>query len=229
MSGKKSRFYFYSDLNGTLLFDGALFNYATPFSEKSAVVKDCSDKWYIINLNSRERILFPDEFSWQDFTDFRNSAFALCDSKSKKWGTYSIDYDTHLWQPDIPFVWDFLSLSRNPELVYAGVEELYNYYPNWESGPYNHMIPDRYDSVKMTVYKVAQLQKAEAQDLTAFSELEKHIDNYFWSASARTHFISDIDSNAGDRYFHEEPNNSGLIVKTFSLEDYPITLSRLKK
>lgn len=228
MSGKKCNFYFYSDLKGNLLFDGAFFDYATPFSGGTAVVKDTSGKWYIINLNSKERVLFPSEFGWKDFTNLRNNSFALCDRNSGKWGAYSIDYTDYLWQPDIPFIWDYLSFSRTPGLVYVGKDDFYKYYPNWEAGPYDHLIPERYDSVKIPTYKVARLTKEEAQNSNAFTELEKHIDDYYWALGNRTHFISPDQSNVGDEYFHEKPSNSGLIVETSSIEDYPTVLSRLK-
>ena len=50
--------YLYADLNGTPLFNGKLFRYATPFSGGKAIVFDFdrTNRPYFIDINSKEII-----------------------------------------------------------------------------------------------------------------------------------------------------------------------------
>ncbi len=228
--GHNYLFYFYSDLKGNILFDETLFAYATPFSSGCALVReDLRDEWYVINLNTKERVLKPANLGWGDLTDFRNNTLAICDGNNGKWGSYTIDFDEHLWQVDIPFIWDYLTLSRDPNLVYAGLDHYFIDHPNWEYGPYNHMIPDRYEVSWLHYYKVALLKREEAKNLDVFKELEKHIEHYFWARGERTKYIPEGKSNVGDGYFNEKTINTGQLVDVGSLSDYPKILSKIKK
>lgn len=42
--------YFYTDLEGNLLFDGRNFQYATPFYHSLACVNDRIDGWYLMDI-----------------------------------------------------------------------------------------------------------------------------------------------------------------------------------
>ncbi len=52
-SGSSKSYYFFTDLEGKLLFDGKTFQYATPFSDSKACLK-YDKEWYVIDLVKKE-------------------------------------------------------------------------------------------------------------------------------------------------------------------------------
>lgn len=116
---KDSRTYFFTDLNGNILFSNTGFKYATPFSSSLSYVIMWDNMEYIIDIKSKLLILISNN-KWQITNGFRNGNLAVFDEESKKWGSYLFDRDNLSFSQDIPFIWDALEFSRDKDFVYAG-------------------------------------------------------------------------------------------------------------
>lgn len=113
------QFYFYTNLQGKILFDGKCFPCASNFSEGCAWVKE--DQWYIINLRKQELVEIPvEEMPWKNIRDIRHGNLAMANVKNK-WGSYFYNQEENTFQEDVPFIWDALEFSRKKDRVYAGV------------------------------------------------------------------------------------------------------------
>ncbi|MDE6141669.1 MAG: hypothetical protein K2G03_03605 [Bacilli bacterium] len=118
------RLYFYTDIEGKLLFDGTIFQYATPFSDSCALVKQDND-WYIIDLKIMEFVGLPNEILPYTANGFENGNLAIFDRKKEHWGSYYYSREDKTFKQDIPFIWDALEFLRKKEDVYVGIHDIY--------------------------------------------------------------------------------------------------------
>ncbi len=202
--GDKLQLYFYTNLEGNILFDNSFFEEATTFSEECSLVDYDGSNWYIINLKKGEKMQIPKDRDCKLFKNFMYNSMAILDSNTKKWGSYSLDLNKRLCKKEIPFIWDYLALSREKDYVYAGVTDTYSYKPNYEYSSYNHMISD-YDKIKTgRRLKIAKMLKKDAYDMEYFKNLEKNISEYEWRGMI-TRYLEYYDpyTNPGDQYFNE--------------------------
>ena len=162
---ERIQLYFYTNLEGEILFDNNFFEEATTFSNGSSLVDYGRNNWYIINLEKREKMQISNDMNCKLFQNFMHNSMAVLDCDIKKWGSYSLNPSERVWQREIPFIWDYLALSRDKDIVICGIADKYTCKSNYEYGPYSHMIPD-YDKVSVVVrYKIARMLKKSALSL----------------------------------------------------------------
>lgn len=119
-----SKLYFYTDMEGKLLFDGTIFRYATPFSDSCALVKQDND-WYIIDLKIMKFVGLPNEILPYTANGFENGNLAIFDRTKEHWGSYYYSRENQAFEQDIPFIWDALEFLRKKEGVYVGIHDIY--------------------------------------------------------------------------------------------------------
>lgn len=130
--------YFYTDLEGNLLFNGNQFKYATPFSNSRACINNYRE-WLILDLEKKEVISFPNELTFGNINKFRNDGLALFNIISLKWGSIKYDSYEKTFKQDIPFIWDALEYSRIKDYVYVGNHSVS---PIRDSSPYSNWNDD---------------------------------------------------------------------------------------
>lgn len=243
--GSNKPVYFYTDLNGKPLFNGKLFGFATSFSQGKALVFDFNSTShpYIIDIQNRERIIIPGELGWEHVSNFKNNRLALENDK-RKWGSFIINQDEKVIEPEIPFIWDYLASSKIKNIVFPGKKDVYTVFPNYELGPYSHMVQDKNKSFDRECLKIARMTAAEAITPERFKELESYITEIEWKNSGITKYLYSFTRNPGSEYFNEDqaasfclPNGEiidlnltdGSIVDLGSVEDYKGVSYKLKK
>jgi len=186
---KDKKMYFYTDVNGDLLFDNRFFDYATPFSDGCAFiqVKGFEDwkpvkKSLILDVKRHQLLSVPIDFKAVDRVVNNNIPFL--DTESKKWGSCVINPETGEWNYDIPFIWDGLSFSSTTDRVYVGIVKSFSYYPNWDNTPYCRMVPDWDKAESYHKYSITSMSKKYAYTLDSFRESDGYghcaLRNDFW-------------------------------------------------
>lgn len=227
--------YFYTDLNGKPLFNGKLFSYATSFSKGKALVFDFDDTDYpyIIDIQSKELIIIPEDLGWRNISNFKNNRLSLEDS-NKKWGSLIINKDERIIEPEIPFIWDYLAASKEKDIVYPGKTFEYAVYPNYEPGPYGRMVEDKDKRVDYECIKLSRMTVTEALTPKRFKELESFITEMEWKKTDLTRYMPSFLKNPGDEYFNESGteilcSTDGNIVDLGTIDDYKGVAYTLKK
>lgn len=221
--------YFYTDLNGNLLFGNSFFDYATPFSNGCALVQtqyySPEIKTFILDIKHHQVLSIPIDFN--SANKMMHNSLPVLDNKSNKWGSYIVDTETGIWTYDIPFIWDCLALSRNKDNVYVGCSEDFCYSPNIDNTPYSHMIPDRDEVAIAKMYRVTgiPMTKQEAVNYDYFRELNNHeccrlVENprRYWEDYPLLSEAQGLNST-----------NDGTIVETGKLKEYTLKKSYLKR
>lgn len=233
--GSTKYVFFYTDLDGEPLFNGKLFRYATPFSQGKALVFDfdSTGRPYIIDIQSKELIIIPKDLGWRSISNFKNNRLSLEDH-NKKWGSLIINKDERVIELEIPFIWDYLASSKEKDIVYPGKLFEYTVYPNYESGPYGHMVKDKDKSVDYECIKLSRMVVTEALTLKRFKELESFITEMEWRNAGLTRYMFSFLENPGDEYFSESIKENlcttdGSIVDLGIIDDYKGVAYKLKK
>ncbi len=117
------RLYFYTDIKGELLFEGTIFQYATPFSDSCALIKQ-NNAWYIIDLKLMEFVSLPSEILPYRANGFENGNLAIFDRTKEHWGSYYYSREFKTFEQDIPFIWDALEFLRKKDIVYVGMHDV---------------------------------------------------------------------------------------------------------
>lgn len=157
--------FFYTDINGNLLFNGTLFNYATSFSNSLAFI-ELGREYYIIDINNMLLVKIPNEIVWDNLNGFRNNNLAVFDKTSHHWGSYYYDEKEQSFKKDIPFIWDALEFSRNKDIVYVGIHEVSPY-----SDPYKQN--RNFDMFQTELFRIKTLEmnKKYVYDLERYKKL----------------------------------------------------------
>ncbi len=243
-STKESKIYryFYTDLLGNLLFNGKSFNYATPFSNSRACLKD-GDEWLILDSKDKKITYFPDELSFKNINVFRNDSLALCNGNDFKWGSIKYNNDENIFEFDIPFIWNALDFSRENGKVYVGI---YEANPIISNHPYFH-----YDEDFGTLFTIETMKLPidmakntdyyyKTKNFFPLSPMTRYIKEEIYSdipKEERKNIINDYLKTAydiSDTYFTEEfkeefNNNKGYIVDIGDFNSYQKKLGKLIK
>ncbi len=233
-------FYFYTDLEGQLLFNGSTFSYATPFSQGISLVIE-NNNYNFIDIKKEKIYCIDKEIEINQICNYKNGMVAVSDN-NLRWGAYKLNLKTKTLECVIPFIWAYLCISRKKDTVYAGIWD--EYYINrvgdhistriyglpqeeapvgfgqWEKLP-SPPTHSRYFILKMNI--------ARAQS-------EKYIKSYF-----RSSYVDECDygylyyRGATDMGFHFGENqdeqlgfSDGTIVKTKNLNSYKKVLIKEK-
>lgn len=237
--------YFYTDLEGNLLFNGEKFSYATPFSNLRACVNNYRE-WLILDLERKEKVSFPDELEFVNINKFRNDGLVLFDKNSLHWGSIRYNPYEGTFEKDIPFIWDALEFSRLQGQVYVGIHSVS---PIRNNDPYFHWSDD-FGSI-FTI-EVMRLPIDLAKNLDCYNHrkkaytgamyqnviryIEEEISNVIPKEN-RNQIISNYLKtayNIGDYYFEEKyneeaNNNKGKIVDVENSNIYQKKLGKLIK
>lgn len=227
--------YLYTDLNGTPLFNGKLFRYATPFSGGKAIVFDFdrTNRPYFIDINSKEIINLPGEIGWRQISNFKNNRLYV-KGNNEKWGSIHINGSEKIVELEIPFIWDFLAGSKHSGIVFPGRLVEYTTFPNYELGPYSHMVADKDKSITCQRIKLARMTTKEALTIKRFKEMESYFNEMEWRRGGITAYMPYFLGNPGDELFHELDKEElcltdGSIINPGSLDQYKGVSYRLKK
>lgn len=238
-----NRCYFYSDLNGNLLFNGKRFKYATPFSNLRACVNDYKD-WFILDIGMKEIVYFPECLIFESVNKLRDDKLSLFDASSFKWGGIEYNSLEKSFQQTIPFIWDVLEFSRLDNQVYVGIYDITfiydsNLYFNWNDD----------FKVRFNV-PVMKLSIDDIKDVDYYNYI-KNIDDGFINEDMIRYIKKDISSNVphekrkkmlqdylrtsynvGDCYFGENcfekvNNNTGKIVDIKDISGYQKKIGKI--
>lgn len=123
--------YFYTDLDGNILFSKNTFKYATPFSDSLSYIIMHDNKHCIIDIKDKKLVEIPMiNKPWENINGFRNGNLAALNKKSKKWESYFYDRDENIFCKDIPPIWNNLEFSRDKDIVYAGISNIHQLCPS---------------------------------------------------------------------------------------------------
>lgn len=227
----QKRYYYYTDLQGTLLFNGECFFYATPFSDHKALVK-IYRKPLVLDLSHKELVEIPESISWESLNGFRNSNMVVFDEKEKQWGSYHYDDNEKGFLQDIPFIWDTLEFSRKQDQVYVGKS-------NVGVAMFGYDVQTKWDERDLELQiATLQLDKKYAYDLKRYKYLidmykkaiRYIIETFDDSKTTQENFIKKP-YNISDYYFEEEwkeeyNTNQDLLVQTGNLDEYKRILGK---
>ena len=231
--------YFYTNLQGKLIFGDVCFFKASAFSKSCAWVKTMDKEWYIINREKKELIKIPYcDMPWQNIRDIRNGNLALLNEKNL-WGSYFYDQEEHIFQNDIPFIWNALEFSRKEKFAYAGIfssKSVVNSSNEW--GPehvffqlivsqflkdclynldiYQHFLRDYFTNPSLGI------DITETKIPTSLQEKECLKKQFI----AYAHNIADYYNEKEDSLFN---TNLGKIRSVENLKDYTRVLGKVKK
>lgn len=174
--------YFYTDLQGKILFDNSFFPFASTFSDRVAWVKDFSGIWYIINLRKKELVEIPiEEMPWKNIRDIRHGNLAVL-NKENQWGSYFYNQEENTFQQDVPFLWDALEFSRKENLAYVGM-----YSSRSIVNPLNEWAPENFQML----IKVTPLLKNYLYDRKAYQQF---LQQYFLDSSLGVDILKNIET-----------------------------------
>ncbi len=224
--------YTYSNIKGNLLFQSILFQYATPFSNHCALVKEINGSWYILNTFKQEIVKVPiEDMPWQNIRPLNNGNLALF-NLDNQWGSYYFDAEENTFCMDIPFIWDALEFSKNNK-VKVGMcnQHIYENSENQKIGT-----PDFY-TFQM---KIAELEKEECYKEDAYQQFlqEMYKENKTYQFILRENVLNSLENriefkkNAYPLYEKEIPffnQCSKQIIEEYSLEDYKRVKARVIK
>lgn len=238
----KNYCYFYTDLEGKLLFNGKTFKYATPFSNFRACVNNYRE-WLVLDLENKEIIVFPKELIFENINIFRNDGLPLFDRDSLSWGSVRYNPNEKSFKKDIPFIWDTLEFSRVKDQVYVGKSDIYL---SGDNHPYSHW-NDGFDT--MFTLKTMKLPVDQVKDLSCYNyrkdfyigminqDVIRYIEEKISSTVPPYQRREMIEIylktayNISDYYFEEEykeevNNNEGKIVDVGVINEYQKTLGK---
>lgn len=227
----QKRYYYYTDLQGTLLFNGECFFYATPFSDHKALVKIYREP-LVLDISHKELVEIPESISWESLNGFRNSNMVVFDEKEKQWGSYHYDDNEKGFLQDIPFIWDTLEFSRKQDQVYVGKS-------NVDVAMFGYDVQTKWDERDLELQiATLQLDKKYAYDLKRYKYLidmykkaiRYIIETFDDSKTTQENFIKKP-YNISDYYFEEEwkeeyNTNQDLLVQTGNLDEYKRILGK---
>lgn len=227
----QKRYYYYTDLQGTLLFNGECFFYATPFSDHKALVKIYREP-LVLDISHKELVEIPESISWESLNGFRNSNMVVFDEKEKQWGSYHYDDNEKGFLQDIPFIWDTLEFSRKQDQVYVGKS-------NVGVAMFGYDVQTKWDERDLELQiATLQLEKKYAYDLKRYKYLidmykkaiRYIIETFDDSKTTQENFIKKP-YNISDYYFEEEwkeeyNTNQDLLVQTGNLDEYKRILGK---
>ena len=227
----QKRYYYYTDLQGNLLFNGECFFYATPFSDHKALVKIYREP-LVLDISHKELVEIPESISWESLNGFRNSNMAVFDEKEKQWGSYHYDDNEKGFLQDIPFIWDTLEFSRKQDQVYVGKS-------NVGVAMFGYDVQTKWDERDLELQiATLQLDKKYAYDLKRYKYLIDMykkairfiIETFDDSKTTQEDFIKKP-YNISDYYFEEEwkeeySTNQDLLVQTGNLDEYKRILGK---
>lgn len=242
--------YFYTDLDGNLLFNGENFFYATPFSNSRAFVRNYRG-WFVLDIKKKEIVCFSNDLIIDDLDNinkFRNDELAVFDGKKNKWGSLLYNEDEHTFEKDIPFIWDALDFSRLKNEEYAEVYiGLHNLSPICSKHPYDKASEDFGSKVTISVMR-APIFMAKTYDYynnvtktyKYIRGIIKDIEEEISSTIPKEKRIQKVKEylqtaqDICDWYFEENcmektNNNSGKIVDVGNIEEYPKKLGKIIK
>ena len=233
-------FYFYTDLEGQLLFNGLTFRYATPFSQGISLVNE-NNNYYFIDIKKEKIYCIDKEININQICNYKNGMVAILDN-NRRWGAYKLNLKTKTLEGVIPFIWAYLCISRKQDIVYAGIWDEYYIdevgdhistriyglpqleapvgFGKWEKSP-SPPTHSRYFILKMNI--------ARAQN-------EKYIKGYFNSPPIDERDYgwlyyrgaTDMGMHFGEKQDEQLGYNDGTIVKTKELGSYKKILIRNK-
>lgn len=127
---KKNFQYFYTDLDGNILFNKETFDFASPFSKGCAIARipsyyfspnHHSKKIYIIiNINTKE-IVSLEHLPIYSFSSFRHKNISTQNLENQKWGSYIYNEEEKTFKQDIPPIWDALAFEKKQDYVLLGI------------------------------------------------------------------------------------------------------------
>ena len=242
----EERFYFYSNLEGKLLFNGESFIFATPFSNGLAVVLSGGRKYYLIDRENKEVLLMPEEAKVYEVSNIRNDMMSAKHSgfHYPLWGSYKIDRKEKTLECVIPFIWNYLNMSRTQNQVYAGISD--GYYVTSSGSHERSYIAKAYSDYSLYDW---------SRDLNDPPKFKEYVRNFVSRMDIETaqnkdyikYFLGILLGNKYDGYqvwlyfqdndigaYFGEKNeeklctNDGTIVENESLEGYQKVLCQLK-
>lgn len=218
--------YFYTDLEGKILFNESIFDYAAPFSNSCSLVKQGSD-WYIIDLNLKEFVSLPNEITPYAASGFEMGNLIIFDKETGHWGSYYYNREDKTFQKDIPFIWDALKFAENKDFVYVGLSAIYktplineDYYRQHlkDEKEYNKNMTKYYIEVRKALIGNYKMDMAPVPPIKKISDLPQNSlpighDNQtmrFITFKLEKKFVYDLDkykkvlsSNESDKYQKE--------------------------
>ena len=231
--------YFYTDLEGNLLFNGKKFQYATPFYNSLACVNDRIDGWYLMDIKKKQLVFVPKEISFDNINGFRQENLALFDKEKRHWGSYCYTPESAEFREEIPFIWDNLEFSRDNGFVYTGLvdrspicfgaDKRRVFQINVVKLPIDKAYDLSYYQYLMETYRVAINQNTiryiteELEDLYSQAQEECLIQAYIGSAYS----LSDYYFEERDK--KEYQRNDGAKVELGDLGDYQRVLAKVVK
>lgn len=231
--------YFYTDLEGNLLFDGRNFQYATPFYHSLACVNDRIDGWYLMDIRKKQLVSLPKEISFDNINGFRQENLALFDKEKRHWGSYCYTPESAEFREEIPFIWDNLEFSRDNGFVYTGLvdrspicfgaDKRRVFQINVVKLPIDKAYDLSYYQYLMETYRVAINQNTiryiteELEELYSQAQEECLIQAYIGSAYS----LSDYYFEERDK--KEYQRNDGAKVELGTLGDYQKVLAKVVK
>lgn len=232
--------YFYTNLQGKLIFGEECFLKASSFSQSCAWVKTLENEWVIVDVNKKEWIKIPyEDMPWQNIRDIRNGNIALL-NQSNLWGSYFYNQEEHTFEKDIPFIWDALEFSRKESFIYAGA-----FSSRSVINPTNEWGPEKV----FLQLKVSKFLKNHGYDMEVYRQFLKE---YFINPSIgidiveskvpislqekeylKEEFIKTA-HNIADQYYEEKEDslfntNLGTIRSLENLKEYKRVLGKVKK
>lgn len=245
-SHRKINKYYYTDLNGNLLFNDKGFEYATAFSNSKALIRDYKHR--IIDIKEKTLVELPYELEFGNINEFRNDNLALFNKKEGKWGAIKYNSEDNTFEEIIPYIWDQLQFSREKSRVYVGLHKVK---PIISNSPYAHWSDDNGWAFNVSFIKalIEQAQNLEHYNfiLQMLSDMmyQKEISYIREDISPevpledREEMIKSYISTAYDLsdnwYFYSElyhekyNNNDGKIVDPGNLDEYERKVALLKK
>ena len=252
---EKGCLYFYTDLNGNVLFDTD-FSYATPFSSGKACIF-YERYFHILDLDKKEIISFPSELEkisncYSGTTQFaqlngmRHDNIAIFDEESFKWGGFKYNSSEKTFKQNIPYIWDTLEFSRLKDWAYVGLHTKSGIVDNY---PYSHWSDDNgtlftLSNMIMPIGRAQDLICYELrkkfylrggyQDVVKFinEEIENTVpienrDQIIKSYIKKAYNIAD---DCFEENCQEELNNNyGNVVEVGNIKEYTRKLGRLVK
>lgn len=231
--------YFYTDLEGNLLFNDEIFKYATPFSNSRAFVNNFRE-CLILDLERKEIISLPKELTFLNINNFRNDNLALFDRNSYSWGSVRYNPDEKSFKKDIPFIWDALEFSRLKDQVYVGIHNVSSN-PYWIDDPGTKftictMKLSINDAKNLDCYNYRKNIHTGAINKDTIRYIQEEISNTT-PEEEKKQLVKDYLKtayNISDYYFEEEykeelNNNKGNMVDAGNIDCYQKKLGKLVK
>lgn len=222
---KRKTKYFYTDLNGNILFQNFFFDYATPFSDECAVIETphytSKRTLFILDLRHQQLLSIPKEIN--GIYKIMHSNIPVYDEQSKKCGSYHIDTETGLWTQDIPFIWDRLAFDNDKEIVWVSRTSLNPYYSNDDNTPYNHMVPNHNEISYYKEYYITRLNKNQCYNYDGFLQSKK-----LNGIIKRQNFDS-IEEAIYSKTNSDYQDNQDTTINTDSIKKYSLKLSHIKR